>query len=76
MARFLAPHTRRIRLRRPLSWMVPDRLFAAAHEFVCGVRRDKAALSNGCKSRPANAPAGSNRSAMEVTKWLKPSDSG
>ena len=27
-----------------------------------GVRRDKAALSSGCKSHPANAPAGSNRS--------------
>jgi hypothetical protein len=27
------------------------------------VRRDKAALSSGCKSRPANAPAGSNRSS-------------
>src|SRR5260370_38083921 len=40
----------------------------AAH----GVRRDKAALSSGCKPHPAIAPAGSNRS-MEVTKWLKPS---
>jgi hypothetical protein len=30
-----------------------------------GVRRDKAALSIGCKSHPANAPAGA---AMEVTK--------
>src|SRR5277367_6510956 len=28
-----------------------------------GVRRDKAALSSGCKSHPANAPAGSNRSS-------------
>src|SRR5262245_59517688 len=28
-----------------------------------GVRRDKAALSSGCKSRPATAPAGSNRSS-------------
>jgi hypothetical protein len=28
-----------------------------------GVRRDKAALSSGCKSRPASAPAGSNRSS-------------
>ena len=27
------------------------------------VRRDKAALSSGCKSQPANAPAGSNRSS-------------
>src|SRR6266705_3615550 len=28
-----------------------------------GVRRDKAALSSGCKSHPAIAPAGSNRSS-------------
>ena len=27
-----------------------------------GVRREKAALSSGCKARPATAPAGSNRS--------------
>src|SRR6516164_7366130 len=27
-----------------------------------GVRRDKAVLSSGCKSHPANAPAGSSRS--------------
>jgi hypothetical protein len=26
-----------------------------------GVRREKAALSSGCQSHPANAPAGSNR---------------
>ena len=30
---------------------------------VIGVRRAKAALSSGCKSRPATAPAGSNRSS-------------
>jgi hypothetical protein len=30
---------------------------------VAGVRRDKAALSSGCKSHPATAPAGSNRSS-------------
>ena len=29
---------------------------------IC-VRREKAALSGGCKSHPANAPAGSNRSS-------------
>jgi hypothetical protein len=45
-----------------------------------GVRRDKAALSSGCKSHPANAPAGSSRSSyggdeiaeafgMRVTNW-------
>jgi hypothetical protein len=28
-----------------------------------GVRRDKAALSSGCKPHPAAAPAGSNRSS-------------
>ena len=27
------------------------------------VRRDKAALSSGCKTHPATAPAGSNRSS-------------
>jgi hypothetical protein len=30
---------------------------------AAGVRRDKAALSSGCKSHPATAPAGSNRSS-------------
>ena len=30
---------------------------------VFGVRRDKAALSSGCKPHPATAPAGSNRSS-------------
>jgi hypothetical protein len=45
-----------------------------------GVRRDKAALSSGCKSHPAIAPAGSSRSSyggdeiaeafgMRVTNW-------
>ena len=28
-----------------------------------GVRREKAALSSGCKAHPAAAPAGSNRSS-------------
>ena len=28
-----------------------------------GVRREKAALSSGCKPHPATAPAGSNRSS-------------
>jgi len=41
-----------------------------------GVRRDKAALSSGCKSHPVTAPAGSNRSSHEVTNWLKPSECG
>ena len=30
---------------------------------IVGVRRGKAAFSSGCKSHPANAPAGSNRSS-------------
>ena len=30
---------------------------------ACGVRREKAALSSGCKAHPATAPAGSNRSS-------------
>ena len=34
---------------------------------VVGVRRDEAALSSGCKSHPAIAPAGSTGAAMEVT---------
>jgi hypothetical protein len=45
-----------------------------------GVRREKAALSSGCKTHPATAPAGSNRSSyggdeiaeafgMRVTNW-------
>ena len=32
-------------------------------ESATGVRRAKAALSSGCKSHPATAPAGSNRSS-------------
>jgi hypothetical protein len=48
--------------------------------LAMGVRRDKAALSDGCKSDPAAAPAGSNRSSyggnevaeafgVRVTNW-------
>ena len=33
------------------------------HEFAFCVRREKAALSSGCKAHPATAPAGSNRSS-------------
>jgi hypothetical protein len=50
------------------------------HVSALGVRRDKAALSSGCKSHPATAPAGSNRSSyggnevaeafgVRVTNW-------
>ena len=39
-----------------------------------GVRRDKAALSSGCKAHPANSlPPEAIGAVMEVTKWLKPS---
>jgi hypothetical protein len=41
--------------RMPLSW--PSQM------TVPGVRREKAALSSGCKPHPATAPAGSNRSS-------------
>ena len=37
---------------------------SAAEELTAqGVRRDKAALSSGCESHPATAPAGSNGSS-------------
>ena len=39
------------------------RVLNCALSSVVGVRRDKAALSSGCKSHPATAPAGSNRSS-------------
>ena len=37
--------------------------FGLGPTSVPGVRRDKAALSSGCKPHPATAPAGSNRSS-------------
>ncbi len=63
---------------------IPDtfrpRRTAIGSMTAVGVRRDKAALSSGCKSHPAAAPAGSNRSSqggnelaeafgMRVTNW-------
>src|SRR5215472_18432108 len=36
------------------------------------VRRDKAALSSGCESHPANAPAGSNRSSYGGDEVAEP----
>ena len=52
----------------------------AAHEIALtalGVRRGKAALSSGCKPHPANSLQPEAIGAvMEVTKWLKPSNSG
>ena len=35
------------------------------------VRRDKAALSSGCKPHPATAPAGSNRSSHGGNKMAE-----
>ena len=40
-----------------------DDLAAGPVASGSGVRREKAALSSGCKSHPATAPAGSNRSS-------------
>jgi hypothetical protein len=46
------------------------------HESAADVRRDKAALSSGCKPHPTNLlPPEATGAVMEVTKWLKPSDS-
>ena len=50
----------------PLLENVPFRsamLLLQVHESAFGVRREKAALSSGCKPHPAIAPAGSNRSS-------------
>jgi hypothetical protein len=47
---------------------------AALHESGIGVRRDKAALSSGCKPHPAPLQPYPEQ-VMDVTKWLKPSDS-
>src|SRR5467141_3419915 len=40
-----------------------QRRIARTTMSLLGVRRDKAALSSGCKPHPATAPAGSNRSS-------------
>jgi hypothetical protein len=53
---------------------VPDQILGSVLQYLgeghskdemmaVGVRRGKAALSSGCKSHPATAPAGSNRSS-------------
>jgi len=42
---------------------------------VNGVRRDKAALSSGWQAHPAPLQPEATGAVMEVTKWLKPSDS-
>ena len=46
------------KLRSAFLFFCPSRAMSAD-----GVRREKAALSSGCKSHPATAPAGSNRSS-------------
>src|ERR1700722_16801961 len=47
---------------RGISAALPERWRdRGSPESACGVRREKSALSSGCKSHPANAPAGSNR---------------
>jgi hypothetical protein len=44
--------------------MIEERTFIESSGMtVVGVRREKVALSSGCKSHPATAPAGSNRSS-------------
>src|ERR1700682_3687046 len=47
----------------------------AVRESAAGVRRGKAALSSGCKSHPANAPAGSNRGSHGDNEMAEASDS-
>ena len=47
---------------RMAGWGRFDSVDRRAMTAIC-VRREKAALSSGCKSHPANAPAGSNRSS-------------
>ena len=48
---------------RAADTAAPERRRTNRAMSVLGVRRDKAALSSGCKSHPATAPAGSNRSS-------------
>ena len=55
---FIADEGRRKSFRNPLAVASIDRPMSASP-----VRRGKAALSSGCKSHPATAPAGSNRSS-------------
>ena len=57
------------RKNRPHTWLHPNDSqigqipLAPRAPSIHGVRREKAALSSGCKSHPATAPAGSNRSS-------------
>ena len=50
--------------------------FETPTRSALGVRRDKAALSSGCKPHPVTLQPEATGAVMEVTKWLKPSDSG
>jgi hypothetical protein len=58
----------------PVKGKVFRDFFFALHESAVGVRREKAALSSGCKPRQPLQPEATG-AVMEVTKWLKPSDS-
>jgi hypothetical protein len=57
---FVAPLEKTARCPQLCRW--PARLSVTYLMSATGVRREKAALSSGCKSHPAIAPAGSNRS--------------
>jgi hypothetical protein len=51
--------------------------FRVQRTAAFGVRREKAALSSGCKAHPAiSLQPEAIGAVMEVTKWLKPSNSG
>ena len=55
----------------------PRASIATWRTTAIGVRRDKAALSSGCKAHPAiSLQPEAIGAVMEVTKWLKPSNSG
>src|ERR1700675_4936139 len=45
---------------------------ALGRRAAMGVRREKVALSSGCKSHPATAPAGSNRSSYGGNEVAEP----
>jgi len=51
------------------------RIYVTVLESGCGVRREKAALSSGCKSHPATAPAGSSLASSSATPAATPSRS-
>jgi hypothetical protein len=60
-----------------LIWVGPSRSVAREAMTGFGVRREKAALSSGCKAHPAiSLQPEAIGAVMEVTKWLKPSNSG